>query len=471
MIPLSVAQVAEAVGARLADVPDPGALVTGPVVIDSREAVPGSLFAALPGSRTDGHAFAARALAAGSAAVLASRHVGGPALIVPDVQAALGRLARAVIDRVPDLTVLGITGSAGKTTTKDLTAQLLETLGPTVAPRGSFNNEIGHPLTALQVTAQTRYLVSELSARGIGHIAELCRIAPPRIGAVLCVGRAHAGEFGSMDRVAQAKGELPEALPSDGVAVLNADDFRVAAMAARTTARVVTFGRDPAATVRADQVSTDDHGRARFTLVLPSGRARVALQLHGEHHVMNALAAAALAAEMGMPADDIAAGLSAAQARSRWRMEVTRLDDGVTIVNDAYNANPDTVRAAIAAVAVMSAAGRGYAVLGHMTELGAEAGRMHEEVGAAAAEAGLAGLIVVGESAAPILAGAKSVPGWAGELVAVPDVSAAVRAVRDRVREGDVVLVKASHSIGLERVALALTGERPLPGEDEEPGS
>ena len=469
MIPLSLAQVAEATGGRLADVADPAALVTGPVTIDSREVTPGSLFAALPGTRTDGHAFAARALAAGATAVLAARPVAGPAVIVPDVQAALGRLARAVIDLAPDLTVIGITGSAGKTTTKDLTAQLIETLGPTVAPRGSFNNEIGHPLTVLQVTPQTLYLVSELSARGIGHIAELCRIAPPRIGAVLCVGRAHAGEFGSVERVAQAKGELPEALPSDGVAVLNADDVRVAAMAARTAARVVTFGRGPGADVRADDVSTDDLGRARFTLTMAAGSAPVALRLHGEHHVMNALAAAALAAEVGMPVADIAAGLSSAEARSRWRMEVTRLADGVTIVNDAYNANPDTVKAAIAAVAVMAAGGRGYAVLGHMTELGDEADRMHEEVGAAAAAAGLAGLIVVGDEATPILAGAKSVPGWAGELVAVPDVRAAVAAVRERATAGDVVLVKASHSIGLERVALALTGERPLPAEHQEP--
>ncbi len=180
MIPLSVAQIAEATGAQLADVPDPAVLVTGPVVIDSREAAPGSLFAALPGTRTDGHAFAGQALAAGAVAVLASSKVGGPALIVPDVQAALGKVARSVIDRAPELTVVGITGSAGKTTTKDLAAQLIETLGPTVAPRDSFNNEIGHPLTVLKITGQTRYLISELSARGLGHITELCQIAPPQ---------------------------------------------------------------------------------------------------------------------------------------------------------------------------------------------------------------------------------------------------------------------------------------------------
>jgi UDP-N-acetylmuramoyl-tripeptide--D-alanyl-D-alanine ligase len=461
VIPLTVEQIAAATGAQMVDVPDPEALVTGPVVIDSREVEPGSLFAALPGTRTDGHAFAATALAAGAAAVLATRPVGGPALIVPDVQVALGALARAVIDRAPALTVIGITGSAGKTTTKDLAAQLLEQLGPTVAPRESFNNEIGHPLTVLKITEQTQYLVSEMAARGAGHITELCAIAPPRLGAVLCVGHAHAGEFGSLERIAAAKGELPAALPADGVAILNADDHRVAAMAARTKARVVTFGRSARADVRAADVQADGFGRPAFTLVTAAGAAPVQLQLYGEHHVHNALAAAAIAGQLGMAVADIAAGLSAAVARSRWRMEVTRLPDGVTVINDAYNANPDSVQAAIAALAAMARGRRGFAVLGHMTELGDDADRLHEEIGAAAAAAGLAGLIVVGEDAVPILAGTKSVPAWQGELVYVPDVTEAVRAARDRLRDGDVVLVKASHSIGLERVALELTGERP----------
>jgi UDP-N-acetylmuramoyl-tripeptide--D-alanyl-D-alanine ligase len=469
VIPLSVAEVADLTGAVLADGPDPAAMVTGPVVIDSREAQAGSLFAALPGTRSDGHAFAAAAAQAGAVAVLAARPVGLPALIVPDVQAALGKLARAVVDRLPALTIMGITGSAGKTTTKDLTAQLIEQLGPTVSPRDSFNNEIGHPLTVLRVTEQTRYLVSELSARGIGHIAALCEIAPPSIGAVLCIGHAHAGEFGSLDQIALAKGELPAALPADGVAVLNADDDRVAAMAARTAARVVTFGRSAGADVRAEQVRSDDLGRPGFALHTWSGSAPVQLRLHGEHHVANALAAAALAAQVGMDTGAIAAGLSAAVARSRWRMEVTRLPDGVTIVNDAYNANPDALRAAIAALAAMARGGRTFAVLGHMTELGEQADQLHEAAGAQAARAGVAGLIVVGDAAAPMLAGAKSVGTWSGELVHVPDAAAAVRAMRSRMRPGDVVLVKASHSIGLERVALALTGERALPGE-EAPG-
>jgi UDP-N-acetylmuramoyl-tripeptide--D-alanyl-D-alanine ligase len=461
VIPLSVADIAAAAGGQLATVPDPAMLVTGPVVIDSREVVRGSLFAALPGTQTDGHEFAAAALAAGAVAVLAARPVGGPAIVVPDVQAALGELARAVLDRSPDVTVVGITGSAGKTTTKDLAAQLIEQLGPTVAPRGSFNNEIGHPLTVLKITGQTRYLLSELAARAIGDITALCAIAPPRLGAVLCVGHAHAGEFGGLEQIAAAKGELPAALPADGVAILNADDERVAAMAARTRARVVFFGRSAGAEVRAERVRADEVGRPGFRLVTSTGAAPVQLQLYGEHHVHNALAAAAIAAELGMPVAEIAAGLSAAVARSRWRMEVTRRPDGVTVINDAYNANPESVRAALAALGTMARAGRGFAILGHMTELGDDADRLHEEIGAAAAAAGLAGLIVVGEAAAPILTGTKAVPSWQGELVHVPDAAAAVRAASDRLRTGDVVLVKASHSIGLERVALALTADQP----------
>jgi UDP-N-acetylmuramoyl-tripeptide--D-alanyl-D-alanine ligase len=463
VIPLPVAEVAELTGAELADVPDPAALVTSPVVIDSRHAAPGTLFAALPGARVDGHDFAAAAVAGGAVAVLATRPVGVPALIVGDVPAALARLARAVVDRLPELTIIGITGSAGKTSTKDLAAQLIEQLGPTVSPPGSFNNEIGHPLTALRVTEQTRYLVSEMSARGPGHIAALCQITPPRLGAVLGVGHAHLGEFGSLDQVALAKGELPAALPPDGVAVLNADDHRVAAMAARTAARVVTFGRSAGADVRAEQVRIDELGRPGFELVTPSGSAPVQLRLHGEHHVSNALAAAALARELGMDTGAIAAGLSGAVARSRWRMEVTALPDGVTVINDAYNANPDAMRAALAALAAMTGSGRGIAVLGYMTELGPEADELHEAAGVQAAQAGVAVLIVVGDDAAPMLAGAKSVGSWPGELVHVPDAAAAVLAVRSRTRPGDVVLVKASHSIGLEEVALALTGERPLP--------
>jgi UDP-N-acetylmuramoyl-tripeptide--D-alanyl-D-alanine ligase len=458
VIPLSLAAIAEITGARPHLVADPAA-TADTVVIDSRAAGPGTLFAALPGQRVDGLDFAPAAVAAGAVAVLATRPAGVPTLVVPHVPAAMAALASAVVARLPGLTISGITGSAGKTTTKDLAAQLVERLGPTVSPYGSYNNEIGHPLTILRVTAATRYLVLELSARGPGHIARQCEIARPSFGIVLCVGRAHAGEFGGLAEVARAKGELPAALPVGGVALLNADDPRVLAMAGRTAARVVTFGRGPQAAVQAAGVRLDDRGRPRFTLATPEGSAPVRLRLSGGHNVTNALAAAALAGELGLALPEVADGLSAAVPRSRWRMEVTQRPDGVTIINDAYNASPEAMAAAIETLAVMARGRRSFAVLGPMYELGRESRAIHEEVGGQAARAGVAGLIVVGEDAAPILAGAKAEGSWHGELLWVPDVGGAVEAAAARLAPGDVVLVKAAHSAGLERVALALTGE------------
>jgi UDP-N-acetylmuramoyl-tripeptide--D-alanyl-D-alanine ligase len=440
----------------------PGAVVTGPVVIDSRAAGPGGLFAALPGTRADGHDFAAAAVAAGAVAVLASRQAGGaPAVVVPDVTAALAALARAVLARLPALTVAAITGSSGKTSTKDLTAQVVARLGSVVAPEGSFNNEIGVPLTVLRADDSTRYLVLEMAARGTGHIAELCEIAPPRIGAVLNVGRAHVGGFGSLEGVAKAKGELAEALPADGLAVLNADDPRVLAMAARTAAHVVTFSvkRTTRADVRAAEIRLDDLGRASFRLLMPGGIAPVSLRLHGAHHVGNALAAAAIAAGLGMTTSDIADALSAATARSGRRMELTERPDGVLVVNDAYNANPDSMRAAIEALAHLAKGRRGFAVLGQMAELGDASAPSHEEAGRLAALAGVAGLVAVGEEARPVLAGARAETDWHGDALAVPDAAAAVAALRNVLRPGDVILVKASKAAGLWEVADQLLSE------------
>jgi UDP-N-acetylmuramoyl-tripeptide--D-alanyl-D-alanine ligase len=458
LIPLSLDEIARITGGRPDAVGDPGAVVSGPVVIDSRRAGPGGLFAAVAGERADGHDFAGAAVAAGAVAVLATRPTGVPSLIVDDVPAALARLATAVVGRLPGVTIAGITGSSGKTSTKDLTAQLVERLGPTVAPEGSYNNEFGFPLTVLRAGQDTRYMVLELAARDTGHIASLCQIAPPRIGAVLNVGHAHTGWFGGIENVARAKGELPEALPADGVAVLNADDPRVAAMAGRTAARVVTFGLGNA-DVSAAGVRLDDLGRPTFTLVTAAGSAPVRMALHGAHNVPNALAAAAIAAEMGLGLAEIAGALSSATARSRWRMEVARSARGVTVINDAYNANPESVRAALDALHHMARGRRAFAVLGHMAELGQEARASHEEVGAVAAGTGLAGLIVVGTEAEPILAGARAHRGWHGEAIGVPDGAGAVAALRDRLDAGDVVLVKASRAAALERVAAELLAQ------------
>jgi UDP-N-acetylmuramoyl-tripeptide--D-alanyl-D-alanine ligase len=477
VIPLTLARIARITGGQLCH-GDPDAVVSGEVVIDSRRAGPGGLFAAVAGERSDGHDYAAAAVVAGATAVLATRPVPVPSVLVADVPAALAALARSVVDALPAARIAGITGSSGKTSTKDLAAQLVERLGPTIAPAGSFNNEFGHPLTVLRADAATRYLVLELSARGIGHIAYLCRVAPPRYGVVLNVGHAHAGEFGGLDQVARAKGELVEALPADGVAILNADDPRVLAMAARTAARVVTFTASPQArtphqshmprpSVKAADIRLDELGRPSFTLLTPEGSAPVTLRLHGAHNVPNALAAAALARELGMDLDGIADGLGAAVARSRWRMEVHQRGDGVTVINDAYNANPESVRAAIDALAYLvqhqlGPGGRGFAVLGHMAELGGTSRASHEDIGEYAArvsDPGLAVLIAVGEEAEPLLAGARRVRSWPGEALAVPDGAAALEELANRLKPGDVVLVKASRAAHLEGVAAALLGE------------
>jgi UDP-N-acetylmuramoyl-tripeptide--D-alanyl-D-alanine ligase len=469
VIPLSLAQIARVTGGQLCH-GDPDAVVSGEVVIDSRRVGPGGLFAAVAGERSDGHDFAAAAVAAGATAVLATRPVTVPSVLVADVPTALAALARHVVDALPAVRIAGITGSSGKTSTKDLAAQLVERLGPTIAPAGSFNNEFGLPLTVLRADAATRYLVLELSARGIGHIAYLCRVAPPRYGVVLNVGHAHAGEFGGLDQVARAKGELAEALPADGVAILNADDPRVLAMAERTAARVVTFTasphtrapRMPQPPVRAADIRLDELGRPSFTLLTPEGSAPVTLRLHGAHNVPNALAAAALARELGMDLDGIADGLGAAVARSRWRMEVHQRADGVTVINDAYNANPESVRAAIDALAHLAQGGRAFAILGHMAELGGTSRPSHEDIGEYAARiggSGLAGLIAVGEEAAPLLDGARRVRSWTGEALAAPDGAAALELLANRLKPSDVVLVKASRAAHLEGVAAALEGE------------
>ncbi|MDF9812653.1 UDP-N-acetylmuramoyl-tripeptide--D-alanyl-D-alanine ligase [Streptomyces sp. SPB162] len=459
MIPLTLAEVADAVGGSMHDIPEPGRRVTGPVVIDSREVVPGALFAAFAGERVDGHDYAVGAVKDGAVAVLASRPLGVPAIVVEDVVAALGALARTVIARLGATTV-ALTGSAGKTSTKDLMAQLLERHAPTVWTPGSLNNEIGLPLTALRADESTRHLVLEMGARGIGHIRYLTELTPPRIGAVLNVGAAHIGEFGGRDRTAIAKGELVESLPSaedGGVAVLNADDHLVRAMASRTTARVVLFGEAAEADVRAENVRLNDRGQALFTLRTPTGCAEVTLRLYGEHHVSNALAAAAVAGELGMPVEEIATALSAAGTLSHWRMEVTERPDGVTVVNDAYNANPDSMRAALRALAAMGRGRRTWAVLGEMAELGEESLTEHDAVGRLVVRLNVSKLVAVGGSEAAWLdMGAKNEGSWGEESVHVSDAETAIDLLRSELRPGDVVLVKASRSVGLERVALAL---------------
>nr|WP_166641265.1 UDP-N-acetylmuramoyl-tripeptide--D-alanyl-D-alanine ligase [Amycolatopsis sp. SID8362] len=481
-----MAEIADVVGGRLHRA-EPGTQVTGSVEFDTRKLTPGGLFVALPGEKVDGHDFAAQAVEAGAVAVLAAREVDGPAIVVPPIGAgevhersvaltgdkdgsgaavlgALAKLARYVVQRLSEgtLTVVGVTGSSGKTSTKDVIAQLLEPLGPTVAPPGSFNNELGHPWTALRADAETRHLVLELSARGPGHIAHLAEIAPPKIGVVLNVGSAHVGEFGSREGIAKTKGELVEALPEDGLAVLNADDPLVSAMASRTKARVVFVGESPSAQVRAENITVDDEARASFRLVTPAGEADVKLPLHGEHHVGNALSAAAVALELGSTPAEIAARLSGLERRSARRMEVVTREDGVTILNDSFNANPESMRAGLKALAAMTreSGRRSWAVLGVMGELGADAVTAHDEIGRLVVRLNIAKLVVIGPEAAAMHQGAFQEGSWGEESTLVPDVEAATALLHDQLRPGDVVLVKASKAAGLWRVAEALLEPR-----------
>jgi UDP-N-acetylmuramoyl-tripeptide--D-alanyl-D-alanine ligase len=454
MIEMRLAEVAAAVGGVLTGA-DPVVRVTGPVEFDSRLITPGGLFAAFPGERVDGHDFAPDALAAGAVAVLGTRPLPGvPMVLVADPLAAMASLARTVCDRLAGptgrLTVIGLTGSSGKTTTKDLLAQLTGELGPTVAPAGSFNNELGHPHTVLRADPATRFLVLELGARGSGPVAHLCRVARPRIGVVLNVGVAHVGEFGSVEAIAAAKSELVEALPTDGVAVLNLDDRRVAAMAGRTAARVVGYGVDSArgpgdeTRVRAVDVRLDRRGRPSYTLLTPAGAAPVRLALTGEHQVGNTLAVAAVALELGLAVPEVAEILGRLRIGSPRRMDVFDRPDGVTVIDDSYNANPASVAAALRALVAVGRGRRTVAVLGYLAELGHHERSGHQEVGRCAARLGVDRLVVVGRAAAPIHQGAVGQQQWGGDSVVVADQDEAVARLRDLLRPGDVVLVKGS---------------------------
>jgi UDP-N-acetylmuramoyl-tripeptide--D-alanyl-D-alanine ligase len=460
VIRLTAGEVAGAVGGTLTG--DAAAEVTGAVTVDSRTVAAGDLFVALPGERVDGHDFLPAAAAAGAALALVARPDPAlPCVTVDDPVAGLGRLAGAVHARLTadGLRTVGITGSSGKTSTKDLLGQVLAAAAPTVSPPGSYNNDIGLPLTVLDADEATRFLVLEMGARGPGHIARLCAVARPQVGVVLNVGSAHLGEFGSADGVAQAKGELVEALAGDGTAVLNADDPRVLAMAGRTRARVVTTGRGPDADVRAGDVVLDEQARARFSLIVQGESHPVALQVVGEHQVANALSAAAAALALRLSPAQVAAALSAAAPRSRWRMEVTRRPDGVTVVNDAYNANPESMRAALSALAGL-AGGRRIAVLGAMAELGPGGPAEHERLGRDAAAAGTDLIVAVGADAVGIADGAVAAGRRAGEeSVHVPDRTAARELLEKVLRADDVVLIKASRSYGLERLAADLVGD------------
>jgi UDP-N-acetylmuramoyl-tripeptide--D-alanyl-D-alanine ligase len=503
LINLTVAQIADIVGGELADISAQAAAdlhVTGTVEFDSRKVTPGGLFLALPGARSDGHDHAASAVAVGAVAVLAARPVGVPAIVVAPgaratqrghggltgvlehdndgsgvaVLAALAKLAAAVAAELVagGLTIVGITGSAGKTSTKDLLAAVLEPLGEVVAPPGSFNNELGHPWTVLRATGSTDYLILELSARHPGNIAELAAIAPPAIGVVLNVGTAHLGGFGSREAIAQTKSELPQAVPRSGVVVLNVDDPAVAAMADVTAARVVRVSRHSRtdagpADVWAGPVTLDGLARPQFTLHSADGPVDLRLAVHGDHQVSNALCAAAVALECGATTEQVAKALAGAGPVSQHRMRVSTRADGVTVIDDAYNANPDSMQAGLQALAWIarggSAAGnrRSWAVLGEMAELGADAISEHDRIGRLAVRLDVSRLVVVGmgRSMSAMHHGAVMEGSWGGEAAIVADADAALALLRAELQPGDVVLVKASNAAGLGALADSLAAD------------
>jgi UDP-N-acetylmuramoyl-tripeptide--D-alanyl-D-alanine ligase len=452
VIPLTLREVAAVTGGRVHPEAASSVVVDGDVVTDSRECVPGSLYVARPGEHADGHDYVAAAADNGAVAALTSRELDDlPCVVVDDVQDAFAALGREVVDRCTEaggLRIVGITGSSGKTSTKDLMAQVVGRLGTTLAPIASYNSEVGVPLTVCRLERDTAYLVAEMGASGVGHIAYLTRIAPPEIGVVLNVGTAHLGEFGSRELIAHTKAELVRALPAHGLAVLNADDPVVAAMAEQTPARVVLVGTGPDAQVRADDVVLNARGQAGFRMTVPGADPVVVqLQLHGAHHVGNALAVAAVAHAWGMGVPDIAEALAEAGPRSRWRMEVTDRPDGVTIVNDAYNANPDSMRAAMHALLAMRGEGRATAVVGEMRELGEDSAAEHAAIGRLAAEIGIDRLVAVGEAAAPAADGFAQAGGT--DVHTVTDTTAARALLGELLQPGDVALLKSSRDSGL----------------------
>lgn len=463
MRPLTAQWVANAVGGELAAEVD--AVVTG-VDKDSREIVPGSLYVAFVGERVDGHEYAPRAFEAGATLALVSEPVAGPHVLVDDVTAALGRLAAAYLALLRtegEITVIGITGSNGKTTTKDLLAQVLD---DAVAPVGSFNNEIGLPLTVLRADAGTRHLVLEMGASAPGDLAYLTRIAPLDIAVVLTVGTAHLGGYGSPEGLAAEKATLLDGLVPGGVALLNADDDRVAAMASRPALgadgrRVRTFGTS----VGADLIATDitlERGRAAFSVTSQtSGQeasASVTLRLVGEHHVTNALAAMAVALECGLDLTQAATRIGDAVPLSAHRMALTERADGVWVLDDSYNASPESMKAALRALKEVATTGRSFAVIGEMREMGDSSRTAHEEIGLDVVRLRIDHLLVVGEGAKPAHASAVREGSWGDEAAYVATIDEARAFLDGRLMRGDTVLIKASHGSGLWKLADDLLG-------------
>jgi UDP-N-acetylmuramoyl-tripeptide--D-alanyl-D-alanine ligase len=465
LIRLSLTEVAGAMNGRIVGCLDPDAVfLEGVVDTDSRLIEPGGLFFAKPGEVTDGHRFVPQAIDRGATAVVVEHEVDSsvPQIVVADTVNALGDLATFVVARVRDqgdLTVIGITGSNGKTTTKNMVAALCATLGKTVAPRDSFNNEVGAPLTILKLTLDTRYLVLELGASGIGHIRRLTNMAAPDIAVVLMVGLAHAGEFGGVESTVIAKSELITGSVAGAPIILNADDARVSSMAPLATGEITWFGQGPNAGVRASNITTSLSGTT-FSLNLPNGESgTVSLAVLGEHHVMNALAMASVGVVLGCTLDQISNVLKSIVRAERWRMEVMG-GSGITVINDAYNASPDSMAAALKTLRqVAGPRNRTVAVLGEMSELGEFSGEEHDRLALLVVRLNVDQLIVVGSGARRLHISAMNEGSWDGESRFFETADDAYDYLVTYCQADDIVLVKSSNSAGLrflgDRVAEA----------------
>jgi UDP-N-acetylmuramoyl-tripeptide--D-alanyl-D-alanine ligase len=430
--------------------------------VDSRQCLPGGVFVAIKGEQVDGHDFLVDVQAQGASLGLVESSFRGnipldfPHIIVENSVVALGRIAHWVRVTKLKATVLAVTGSSGKTTTKDLIAGILSESGSTKWAQGSFNTEVGLPLTILGANPMTKYLVLEMGMRGVGHIDSLVQIAVPDIGIITNIGSAHLGLLGSRENIAAAKGELTRGLGKHAHAVLNADDQFAPILARETVAQVVTFGESESANFRATNIEMDTHARASYTLHTSEGQHQVVLKIPGEHQVSNSLAAITAVVSAGISVPDAVDRINRVEKISKWRMEVTQTASGVTIINDSYNANPESMRAALKTLANMAEGRRSVAVLGEMKELGSFSLEEHDSLGRLAVRLDISQLICVGPEMKVTHLGASQEGSWGEESLWVPDIDSAITLLTDFIQSGDVVLIKASRSVGLERVAQVL---------------
>jgi UDP-N-acetylmuramoyl-tripeptide--D-alanyl-D-alanine ligase len=453
MISVSASELAKILGAKL--VGDGSVKVTSSTETDSRLVSSGSIFFAKPGQQADGHDFVKDAKSRGAVVAVVERPIDVEIvqLVVANSVDALGALASWLIGELKSsgkLKVVGITGSNGKTTTKNMLRAILSRVGNTIAPIESFNNKVGAPISILRSDLATEFLVVEMGAEGLGSIAYLAEMAKPDVAVILKVGMAHAGEFGGIETTAKIKGELAEALDAGSTLVLNADDSMVAAMKERTKASVNWFGTSPEAQYWASDISLSKSGTS-FVLHWPDGEySNVQLSILGEHHIMNALAAATVSSLLGASKSQIVDALEEMELAERWRMQRIVRPDGVTIINDSYNASPDSMKAALQTLAQLGRMGsRTIAVLGEMAELGEYSRHEHDSIGRLVVRLNIDQLVVVGDGAKLIHMGASQEGSWDGESQFFPSIAEALEYLRGILADGDTVLVKSSKSANL----------------------